>query len=56
MPSLRYRLFTALFLLSLIPGTTSLGAEGKLAIVEKFADGNTELVVAHYTDPAAPAG
>jgi hypothetical protein len=56
MPSLRYLLFAALLLLSLVPGTTSLRAEGKLAIVEKFADGNTELVVAHYTDPAAPAG
>ncbi|HEY1475080.1 MAG TPA: hypothetical protein VGF53_13470 [Pseudolabrys sp.] len=28
-------------------------AEGKLVVVEKFSKGNTELKVAHYTEPAA---
>ena len=56
MPRLRYLLFPALLLFSLIPGTTSLRAEGKLAIVERFADRNTVLTVAHYTVAGAPTG
>jgi hypothetical protein len=57
MPSIRRPLFLLLLGLVVAPGlgTSPVRAEGKLAVVEKFADSNTELMVAHYTDPAAPA-
>jgi len=56
MPRLRYLVFPALLLCSLIAGGTSLRAEGKLAVVERFADRNTVLAVAHYTIEGAPTG
>ena len=56
MPRLRHLLFPALLLFSFIPGSTSPRAEGKLAVVERFADRNTVLAVAHYTVAGAPTG
>jgi hypothetical protein len=56
MPRMRHLLFPALLVFSLVPGlgTSSLWAEGKLAVVERFADKNTVLAVAHYTVAGAP--
>jgi hypothetical protein len=36
------------------PGTSPLRAEGKLTIVERFADSDTVLTVAHFTVAGAP--
>ena len=54
MPHIRWSLFPALLILSLVLGTSPLRAEGKLAVVERFADRNTVLTVAHYTVAGAP--
>ena len=56
MPRMRHPLFLALLVFSLVLGlgTSPLRAEGKLAIVERFADRNTVLTVAHYTNAGAP--
>ncbi len=42
----------ALLIASLAFMASPVRAEGKLEIVEKFAKGNTELSVAHFTDPS----
>jgi hypothetical protein len=54
MPRIRCPLFPALLFLSLVLGPSPLRAEGKLAVVERFADRNTVLAVAHFTVAGAP--
>jgi hypothetical protein len=54
MSHIRQPLFLAF--LSLVLATSPLWAEGKLAVIEKFASANTELMVAHFNDPGAPKG
>jgi hypothetical protein len=60
MPRMRYPSFLALHILCLVftfvPTASPLRAEGKLSIIERFADSSTQLMVAHYTDAGAPAG
>jgi hypothetical protein len=56
LPNIRRSLFYVLLVFGLALATSPLWAEGKFAVIEKFANGNTELMVAHYTDPGAPGG
>jgi hypothetical protein len=57
---MRHPLFPALLVfglvLSLVLGTSPLRAEGKLTVIEKFANASTEFIVAHFNDPGAPKG
>ncbi len=58
MPHIRHPLSLALLVFSLVLGfglgTSPLRAEGKLTIVERFADSETVLTVAHFTVAGAP--